>query len=113
MFKSWRRDKKEHLFLRNISEVLTSDYFWILRLLSFRTEEGRRPNVEEKNEILQRGIEENSNNLVQKQEQVALSSIASVVKTSTSSCYSGKSQTSKTEAAAVAVENGLTMKLLN
>ena len=113
MFKSWRRDKKEHLFLRNISEVLTSDYFWILRLLSFRTEEGRRPNVEEKNEILQRGIEENSNNLVQKQEQVALSSIASVVKTSTSSCYSGKSQASKTAAAAVAVENGLTMKSLN
>ena len=63
-----------------------------MRLLSFRTEEGRRPNVEEKNEILQRDIEENSNNLVQKQEQLAVSSIASVVKTSTSSCCSGKNR---------------------
>ena len=47
---------------------------------------------EEENEILQRNIEENSNNIVQNQEQVAISSIASVVKTSTSSCYSGKSR---------------------
>ena len=48
-----------------------------MRLFSFRTEEGRRANVEEENEILQKDIEENSNNLVQKQEQVAVSSIAS------------------------------------
>ena len=51
-----------------------------MRLFSLRTEEGRRANVEEENEILQKDIEENSNNLVQKQEQVAVSSIASVVK---------------------------------
>ena len=51
-----------------------------MRLFSFRTEEGRHANVEEENEILQKDIEENSNNLVQKQEQVAVSSIASVVK---------------------------------
>ena len=61
-------------------------------LFSFRTEEGRRAYVEEENEILQRDVEENSN--VQKQEQVAVSSIASVVKTSTSSYCSGKSRTS-------------------
>ena len=57
-------------------------------------EEGRRAYIEETNEILQRNIatEENSYNLVQKQEQVVVSSIASVVKTSTSSCCSGKSR---------------------
>ena len=48
---------------------------------------------EEENEILQRNIEENSNNIVQSQEQVAVSSIALVVKTSTSSYSSGKSRT--------------------
>ena len=90
MSTSWRRGKKEHLFYR----TSTSGYFWILRLFSFRTEEGRRAYAEEENEILQRDIEENSNNLVQKQEQLAVSSIASVVKTSTSSCCSGKSRTS-------------------
>ena len=57
-------------------------------------EEGRRAYIEEENEILQRNIaiEENSDNLVQKQEQVVVSSIASVVKTSTSWCCSGKSR---------------------
>ena len=84
-----------------------------MRLFSFRTEEGRRANVEEENEILQKDIEENSNNLVQKQEQVAVSSIASVMKTSTSSGCSGKSRASKTETAAVAVENGHIIKSLN
>ena len=63
MSTSWRR-KKEHLFYRTFS----SDYFWILSLFSFRTEEGIRANVEEENEILQTDIEENSNNLVQKQD---------------------------------------------
>ena len=43
---------------------------------------------------MQRNIEENSNNIAQNQEQVAVSSIASVVKTSTSSCSSGKGQIS-------------------
>ena len=76
MSTSWRRGRKEYLFCR----TSPSDYFWILSLFSFRTEEGRRANVEEENEILQKDIEENSNNLVQKQEQVAVSSIASVVK---------------------------------
>ena len=80
---------------------------------SFRTEKGIRAYIEKENEILQRNTEENSNNIVQKQEQVAVSSIGSVVETSTSSCFSGKSRTSKTEAAAVAVENGPTMKSLN
>ena len=70
-------------------------------LFSLRTEEGRRAYVEEENEILQRDVEENSN--VQKQEQVAVSSIASVV----------KKVEHRTEAAAVAVENGPTMKSLN
>ena len=106
---SWRRDKKEHLFYRKSH----SDYFWISRLFSFRTEEGRRAYVEEENEILQSDIEENSNNLVQKQEQVVVSCIASVVKASTYSYCSGKSRTSKTDAAAVAVENEPTMKSLN
>ena len=41
-----------------------------------------------------RDIEENSNNNVQNHEQVVVSSNASVVKTSTSSWSSGKSQTS-------------------
>ena len=55
---------------------------------------GTRAYIEEENKILQRNIaiEENSDNLVQKQEQVVVSSIASVVKTSTSSCCSGKSR---------------------
>ena len=86
-----------------------SDYFWILRLFSFRTEGVRRAHVEE-DEIIQRDIEEKSNNLVKKQDQVDL---ASVVKTSTSLCCSGKSRALKIEAAAVAVENGPTMKSLN
>ena len=85
----------------------------MLRLFSFRTEGGRRAFVEEENKILKRDIEENSNNLLQKEEQVAVSRIAPVVKTSTSSCCSGKSRASKTEAAAVAVENRPTMKSLN
>ena len=78
-------------------------------------EEGTRAYIEEENKILQRNIaiEENSDNLVQKQEQVVVSSIASVVKASTYSYCSGKSRTSKTDAAAVAVENEPTMKSLN
>ena len=55
---------------------------------------GRRAFEKEETEILQRNIEENSNNIVQNQEQVAVTSIASVVKTSTSSRSSGKSQIS-------------------
>ena len=47
-----------------------------------------------KNDILQRNIEENYSNIVQNQEQVAVISIAPVVKTSTSSCSSGKSPVS-------------------
>ena len=48
----------------------------------------------EEKEILQRYIEENSNNIVPNQKQVVVSSIASVVKTSTSSCSSGTSRIS-------------------
>ena len=65
-----------------------------MRLFSFRIEEGRRAFEEEENEFLQRDIKENSNNLEKNQEQVTVSSIASVMKTSTSSCCSGKSQIS-------------------
>ena len=90
MSTSWRRGTKEHLFYR----TSPSGCFWILRLFSFRIEEGRRAFEEEENEFLQRDIKENSNNLVQNQEQVTVSSIASVMKTSTSSCCSGKSQIS-------------------
>ena len=61
---SWRRGKKEHLFYR----TSPSDYFWILRLFSFRNDGGRRAYAEEENEVLQRDIEENSNNPVQKRE---------------------------------------------
>ena len=46
---------------------------------------GRHAFEEEENEISQRNIEENSNNIVHNQEQVAVSIIASVVKTYTSS----------------------------
>ena len=60
----------------------------------FRIEEGRCAFEEEENEFLQRKIKENSNNLVQNQEQVTVSSIASVMKASTSFCSSGKSQIS-------------------
>ena len=87
MSTSWRRGTKENLFYRTSA----SGCFWILRLLSFRTEEGRRA-FEKENKFLQRDIKENSNNLVQNQEQVTVSSIASVMKTYTSSCCSSKSQ---------------------
>ena len=91
MSTSSRRDRKEHLFYWTSPSLC----FWILRLFSFRIEEGRRAFEEEENEFLQRDIKENSNNLVQKQEQVTVSSIASVMKNATSSCCSGKSQISR------------------
>ena len=78
--------QKRTPFLQNISHCL------ILPLVSFKTEKGRYAFEEEESETLQRNIEENSNNIVQNQEQVAFSSIASVVKTSTSSYSSGKSR---------------------
>ena len=90
LFRTWKRGKKESFFYR------TSPVCWFShwRLFSFITEKGRYTFEEEENEILQRNIEENSSNIVQNQEQVAVSSIASVVKTSTSSYSSGKSQIS-------------------
>ena len=91
MSTSSRRDRKEHLFYWTSPSLC----FWILRLFSFRIEQGRRAFEEEENEFLQRDIKENSNNLVQKQEQVTVSNIASVMKNSTSSCCSGKSQISR------------------
>ena len=97
MFKSWRRGTKEHLFYR----TSPSGCLLILRLFSFRIEEGRRAFEEEENEFLQRDIKENYKNLVHNQEQVTVSSIASVMKTSTSSCCSDKSQISNK----VALEN--------
>ena len=90
MSTSWRRGTKEHLFYR----TSPSGCFWILRLFSFRIEEGRGAFEEEENEFLQRDIKENSNNLVQNQEQVTVSSIALIMKASTSTCSSGKSQIS-------------------
>ena len=48
-----------------------SGCFWILHLFSFRIEEGRRA-FEEENEFLHRDIKENSNHLVQNQEQVTV-----------------------------------------
>ena len=85
---TWRHGKKEHLFYR------TSPIVWFSHqvLFSFRTEKGRYAFEEEESETLQRNIEENSNNIVQNQEQVAFSSIASVMETSTSSYSSGKSR---------------------
>ena len=83
MFKTWRRGKKEHLFTEHLP--LASIFFQIY-------EKSRHAFEEEENEILKRNIEENSDNIVENQEQVAVSSIASVVKTFTSSCCSGKSQ---------------------
>ena len=83
--------QKKIPFLLNVSHWL------ILPLASifFRTEKGKHAfEEEEENEILQRNIEENSNNIVQNQEQVALSSIASVVKNSASLCSSDKSRIS-------------------
>ena len=77
-------------FLQNISQCLLLD----IASIFFRIEEGRRAFEEEKNEFLQKSIKENSNNLVQNQEQVTPSSTVSVMKTSTSSCCSGKSQIS-------------------
>ena len=90
MSTSWRCSAKEYLFYRTSPSVC----FWILRLFSFRIGEGRRAFEEEENEYLQRDIKENSNNLGQNQEQVTGSSTASVMKTSTSSYCSGKSQIS-------------------
>ena len=60
-----------------LSDSLISVYF----LLELKKED-------EDNEILQRNIEENSSNIVQTQEQVAVSSITPVVKISTSLCSS-------------------------
>ena len=71
--------QKENLSYR----TSPSGCFWILRLFSFRIEEGRH------------GFEE----------EVAVSSTVSIVTTTTSSCSSGKT--------AVAVENGTQMKLMN
>ena len=81
-----------------LSDSPISVYF----LLELKKEEGD-------NEILQRNIEENSNTIVQTQEQVAVSSITPVVKISTSLCSSEY----RTKTAAVAVENEPTMKSLN
>ena len=101
--------QKRTPFSQNISQALLLN----IASIFFRTEGGRCGYVEEENENLQRDIEENPNSLVQKKEQVAVSSIVSVVKTSTSSCCSGKSRASKTEAAAMVIENVPTMKSLN
>ena len=79
--------KKEHIFYG----TAPSGCFWILRIFFITIDESRRAFEQEENEILERDVEENSN-LAQKQEQVEVSSIASVVKTFTISCCSGKTR---------------------
>ena len=87
MSTTWRHGKKEHLFFTEHLPVAASGYsiYFLLELkrVDCATEE-------EENKILQKDVEEKSNNIVQNQEQVAVSSIASVVKPFTSSCSSGK-----------------------
>ena len=68
MSTSWKRGTKENLFYK----TSPSGCLWILDLFSFRIEEGRRAFGEEEIEFLQRDIKENSNNLIQNQEQVTL-----------------------------------------
>ena len=97
---TWRRGKKEHLFYR----ATPIGWFWIQRLFSFRIENGRRAFEEEENEILQKNIEENSNNMVQNQEHVAVSSIVSVAKPSTSSCSSCKCRISNKDSSSGSIE---------
>ena len=85
MSKTWSHGKKKSLSYR----TSPSGCLWILRLFSFRTEEGRR------------GFEE----------EVGVSSTASIATTTTSSCSLVKPEHRiKT---AVAVENGPKMKLMN
>ena len=62
---SWRCDKKKIFFTEHLP--LAGARYSIL--FSFRIEKGRRAFEDEENEILQRNIEENSNNIVQNQEQ--------------------------------------------
>ena len=83
----YKRSEKNTYFTEHLSlaDSPISVYF-------FRAESSRHVFQEEENEILQRNMEENSNNIVQNQEQLAVSSIASVLKTSASSCSSGKSR---------------------
>ena len=100
MSTSWRRGTKEHFS----TEYLPSGCFWILRLFSFRIEEGRRAFEEEEMNFYKETLKKNSNNLVQNQEQVTVSSIASVMKTSTSSYCSGKSQISNKTSCSSSIE---------
>ena len=105
------RSNKVHIrtpFLQNISQWLLLD----IASFSFRIEERRRA-FEKENEFLQRDIKENSNNLVQNQEQVTVSSTASVMKTSTSLRAVPVKVKYRTKAAAVAGENESTMRSLN
>ena len=60
--------QKSAPFLQNISHRLILP----LASISFRTEKGRHAFEEEENEILQRNIEENSNNIAQNQQQVTV-----------------------------------------
>ena len=65
VFTLWRRYKKGHLFYRT-SPIADSRHSV---LFSFRIGKGRRAFEEDENGILQRNLEENSNNIVQNQEQ--------------------------------------------
>ena len=65
VFTLWRRYKKGHLFHRT-SPIADSRHSV---LFSFRIGKGRRAFEEDENGILQRNIEENSDNIVQNQEQ--------------------------------------------
>ena len=79
----------------------------ITSLFSFKNEKYKRVFEEEENEILQRNIEENSNNIW-----VAVSSIASVWNPPHLCALPVKVEY-RAKTATVAVENGPTMKSLN
>ena len=61
-----REVTKKNIFFTELFPLADSRHS---ALFSFRIEKGRRAFEEEENEILQRNIEENSNNIVQNQEQ--------------------------------------------
>ena len=89
MSRIWRRGKKKNTFFTEhlpLADSLISVYFLLELKKDMR--------LKKKMKYHKETSKTNSNNTVQNQEQVAVSSIASVVKTSTSSCSSGNSRIS-------------------
>ena len=92
---------QKNTFLQNISPVAASGYcvYFLLEL--------KRVDVRLKKREMnfyKETLKKNSNNLVQNQEQVTVSSIASVMKTSTSSYCSGESQISNKSSCSSSIE---------